>query len=79
MKNFKKFLLISCCGLVTFGIQIGSQMKINDYFDNNYDDDSKTERFCHLVGIITEETILYVAMFSALSKLASKMRKQNLI
>ena len=75
MKNFKKFLLASCYGLGTFGIQMGSQMKINDYFDNNYDDDSKTERFCHLVGIITEETILYVAMFGALNKLARKVFK----
>ena len=79
MKKFNKFLLVCCYGLGTFGIQLGLQMKIDDYFDNKYDDDSKTERFCHLVGIITEEAILYVAMFSASSKLASKMRKQNLI
>lgn len=72
MKKFEKFLLGSCYGLGAFGIQIGAQMKIDDYFDNNYDDDSKLERIGHIVGIITEEAILYVAMFSALNKLSSK-------
>ena len=75
MEKFKKFLLVSCYGLGTFGIQIGTQMKCNDYIDNDYDDDSKLERICHFVGIMTEHTVLMVAMFSALNKLASKMIK----
>lgn len=76
MEKFNKFLLVCCYGLGTVGIQLGSQMKCEDYIDNNYDDNSKTERFCHFVGILTEDAILMVAMFSALNKLASKMRKQ---
>ena len=79
MKKFNKFLLASCYVLGTVGIQLGSQMKIDDYFDNNYYDNSKLERFCHFVGILTEDVILKVAMFEALNKLSSKMRKQNLI
>lgn len=47
MEKFNKFLLVCCYGLGTVGIQLGSQMKCEDYIDNNYDDDSKTERFCH--------------------------------
>jgi len=76
MKKFNKFLLVCCYGLGTVGIQLGTQMKCNDYIDNDYDDDSKLERICHFVGILTEDAILKVAMFSALNKLASKMRKQ---
>ena len=75
MKNFKKFLLASCYGLGTFGIEIGTQMKCNDYIDNDYDDDSKLERICHFVGIMTEHTVLMVAMFGALNKLARKVFK----
>lgn len=72
MKKFEKFLLGSCYGLGLFGIQIGTQMKCNDYIDNDYDDDSKLERICHFVGIMTEHTVLVVAMLEFLSKLASK-------
>lgn len=72
MKKFEKVLLGSCYGLGLFGIQIGTLMKCNDYIDNDYDDDSKLERICHFVGIMTEHTVLVVAMLEFLSKLASK-------
>lgn len=72
MEKFKKFLLVSCYGLGLLGIQIGTQMKCNDYIDNDYDDDSKLERICHFVGIMTEHTVLVVAMLGTLSNIASK-------
>lgn len=75
MEKFKKFLLISCYGLGVFGIQIGLQMKCNDYIDNDYDDDSKLERIGHFVGITTEYIVLVLAMLEFRSKLASKMIK----
>ena len=75
MEKFKKFLLVSCYGLGTFGIEIGTQMKCDDQIDNDYDDDSKLKRICHFVGIMTEHTVLMVAMFGALNKLSKKVFK----
>lgn len=75
MEKFKKFLLGSIYVLGTVGIQMGTQTKIDDYFDNNYYDNSKYERICHFVGIMTEHTVLMVAMFGALNKLSRKVFK----